>query len=190
MYLFWFSKLQYFFYAGLSMFFHLVFLLYRKTSTRILIQKGNGILIACIWMATIFIPSIVECSSLFGFQEIRKIKDSGPMFGKSTFQKSGEVYFHRIQGWIKGQNFIFECLYEPCGRFASCSDIGQRERKPISKPRTKESTDNGATNANYCYFVGTKLQFYSYVFDGCLVGLIIGYVLIRFIFWLIFLRTK
>ena len=141
MHLFWFCKFQYVFYSGSNEFFHFMFLLYRKPSARILPKERNGILILCLWVAIILIPCGVECSSLCGFQEITKVKNSGSMLRKRIFQESCEINFHSILCRIESQNFVFECLSE----FDSCSvpfvGISQRERKSVSKPCAKESCE-------------------------------------------------
>ena len=176
--LFWFSKLQDFFYTGLNKLLLFMFLVYRKPSARILPKERNGIFILCLWVAIILAPCSVECSSLRGFQEVSKIKNSSPMLRKCILQKSCEVDFHGILGGVKCQEFVFEGFPKFHGSPASLSNIGQREGKPVSEPCAKESTDNGKTSSDKCYFVGTKVQFWVALLSGHLIGLAISIAII------------
>lgn len=164
-----FTKFQYCFYTGLSKFFSFMFLFYRKASARILLKKRNGFIISGIWMTMIFVPCGIKCLSLPRLQEVSKIQNSSPMFRERIFQKSCKINLHRMFSRIQGQKLVFE-------------------RKPLPKPRTKQSSDNCTTDANHCYFIGTRFHFYSYAVVGILIGLVISYGLIRFIFWMALLR--
>jgi hypothetical protein len=71
---------------------------------------------------------------------------------------------------------------EFCGGFIKRSDVIKIEGISVPNPSTKECTNYSKTASNNCYFIGTKVQFWTALFLGGLFGLIISAIIITLVF--------
>jgi hypothetical protein len=110
----------------------------------------------------VFMPSLVEDGQFFVCEEKAEIVDCRLMFEKSSFKEG--LKFEIMTRILESGKLRLESGPEIQISSISFIDFRQTERKPESKPSAEQDTNNSASHANKCYFVG--IQFYLSAFLG------------------------
>jgi hypothetical protein len=163
---FWFSKLQYTFNAIQGQSFKLFFIILSPIGNfpRILLKKGNTWTVG---MTAILFPCFINIYPLARGQVVLEdLKSSQMAVDISGLQKLIESsitsFTFGSRSVVPQKNkFMEKGISKLCGGFIEFNDIVKLVGISISNPGTKECANDSKTARNECYFIGTKVQFWT-----------------------------
>jgi hypothetical protein len=165
-----FSKFKNFFKAFEGKFFHLLFIIF----------------IGILCKITIFLPCLVYDYPLIGgqvvFEDLKGTQMIADIVGSQILTNIGSIPTASIDVGFQKVALMGKGISERCGGFIKLNDVMKFEGIFVPNPSAKECTNYRKTASNNCYFVGTKVQFWTALFLGGLFGLVIATAILQFIF--------
>ena len=191
MHSFRFGKFQYFLYAILNEFFHLMFLLCCESSAGVLLKKWNPFLIALILVTIILVPCLQKIGFGFDIQDIRKFHNGYSHIMKMAIQIDSEIFPEGELGRIEGHTNWQKGFSQFGGSFVKLVDVNGLKVAGASHPIRNDFTNNEPHDApNRNTNAEVKCDHWRYLAIGFSVGGWFVIFCLRILPFLVFIFTQ
>lgn len=156
--------------------------------------KSKLFIIGVLCKIAIFFPCFVYGYPLFGSQIVSEnLKDNQMRSDIMSLQilpnirsittARADVVFQKIKLNDKGVSKF-------SGSLIKILSVDKTGRKIITNEATNKNANDCKTTADQCYFIGNRTQFWLSLFMGGFLGIVMGVLILNFIFWFVLRRLK